>query len=71
VIDHDDEKLARLSEMLKSAFDVKYNTDLQLLTIRHYDQNTVASLTTGNEILLEQKSRQTLRIAMRPLEDQA
>jgi len=70
VIDHDDEKLARLSEMLNSAFDVKYNTDLQLLTIRHYDQHTVASLTTGNEILLEQKSRQTLRIAMRQLEGQ-
>jgi len=60
-----------LSEMLNSAFDVKYNTDLQLLTIRHYDQHTVASLTTGNEILLEQKSRQTLRIAMRQLEEQA
>lgn len=69
VIDHDDEKLARLSGMLKSAFDVKYNTNLQLLTIRHYDQSTVASLTAGNEILLEQKSRQTLRIAMRPIDE--
>lgn len=65
VIDHDDDKLDRLSELLRSAFVVKYNTDLQLLTIRHYDKNTVASLTAGNEILLEQKSRQTLRIAMR------
>lgn len=69
VIDHDDRKLGRLSDLLKSAFEVKYNTGLKLLTIRHYDAGTVNSLTAGNEILLEQKSRQTLRIAMREEQD--
>lgn len=65
-VDDDDERLRRCRELLSSKYDVKFNKDLELLTIRHYDAQTVNQLTTGKETLLEQKSRQTVRLVLRP-----
>jgi len=65
VVDQDDSLIKGLREMLQVAYEVKYNDGLDLLTIRHYDEATVKSLTTGKEILMEQRSRQTLRFVLR------
>lgn len=65
VIDHDPQKLDKLTDLLSEAFTIKYNEGLKLLTIRHYDQKIVDQLTKDHEVLLEQKSRQTMRVAMR------
>jgi len=50
---------------LKKSYKVLYNTDLELLTIRHYDQKTIDHLTENKEILVSQKSRHTARLVMR------
>ena len=43
---------------------VKYNEPLELVTIRHYDDETLKRVAVGKQIILEQKSRQTARMVM-------
>jgi len=68
-IDIDNFGLNRLIDLLKDEYDIKYNDNLELVTIRHYDQKTINRVTKGREILMEQKTRQTVRIVMRNLEE--
>lgn len=56
--------ISQVKSALESSFIVKYNTNLELVTIRHYDQQTIDFVTTGKEILLEQKTRSTARFVM-------
>ena len=49
----------------KTQFKIKYNDELELLTIRHYTDSVVNSLTESKAILAEQKSRQTARFVMK------
>jgi aspartate kinase len=65
VFDYDDYKLKQLNERLKANYSLRYNEPLTLITIRHWDDATVETLTQGREILLEQRSRHTLRILTR------
>jgi aspartate kinase len=65
-VDNDEEKLSRCRELLSNNYNVRFNLDLELLTIRHYTTQTVSSLTEGKETLLEQRSRQTIRMVLRP-----
>jgi len=66
-LDIDNFGLNRLVDLLKDEYDVKYNSNLELVTIRHYDQETINRVTKNREILMEQKTRQTVRIVMRNL----
>ena len=66
-LDIDDKKLEDLIEVLSKDFIVKYNKGLELVTIRHYDQATIDRVTLSKEILMEQKTRQTVRIVMKNL----
>lgn len=52
-------------ELFRDDYLVKFNEGLELVTIRHYDQATIDLVTTGKEILLQQKTRQTARIVLR------
>lgn len=65
VFDYDDYKLQLLTEKLKSKYSVRYNEPLTLITIRHWNDAIAATLTEGREILLEQRSRHTLRLLTR------
>lgn len=65
VTDNDNYKLEQLFESTKGRYLVKYNKNLTLITIRHWDEKTLEMLTAGKEILLEQKSRQTVRLVVR------
>jgi aspartate kinase len=46
-------------------YEVRYNEGLELVTIRHYDAETIDRVTVDKEILLEQKTRQTARLVMK------
>jgi aspartate kinase len=65
VFDYDDYKLQLLTDKLKANYSVRYNEPLTLITIRHWDDAIVTTLTEGREILLEQRSRHTLRMLTR------
>ena len=60
-IDNDSQKILDLISELKEDFKVQYNDQLTLCTIRHYDQAAIDKVVNKKNILLEQKSRQTIQ----------
>jgi aspartate kinase len=61
----DNQKTDSLIEELKKEYKILYNENLELVTIRHYDQQTIDRVTLKKEILVEQKSRQTARFVIK------
>lgn len=55
----------RLVEKFKDQYSVRYNEGLELVTIRHYDQATIDRVTVEKGILVEQRTRQTIRMVMK------
>ncbi len=49
---------------LRKDYEVKYNTGLTLVTIRHYTGESIERLTAGRKIYMEQYSRLTAKIAL-------
>jgi aspartate kinase len=64
-VDYDDRKLPVLIEKLRENFRVLYNENVELVTIRYYDQATVDRVTAGKQIFLEVKSRYTVQLVMK------
>jgi aspartate kinase len=58
-------RVPALIEALGREYEVRWNEDLDLLTVRHPDDATLATLTAGREVLLEQRSRTTARFVLR------
>ncbi len=58
------ERMQKLIDDLKNDFEVRYNDDLELLTIRHYNREIIEKLTAGRNILMEQRTRETYRVLM-------
>jgi aspartate kinase len=54
-----------VKEVLGENYKVWYNDELELVTIRHYDQKTIDLVTNGRTIILEQRTRQTIRIIIK------
>ena len=64
-VDNDKYKIPALLNDLKENFDVFYNDELSLYTVRHYTDATAKELLKGKEVILEQKSRNTLQIVVK------
>lgn len=64
-VDNQKQKIDQLIEELKADYKVYYNNDLLLLTVRHYDEETLSKLLNGKTIYVEQKSRQTARFVVK------
>ena len=63
-IDNDKYKVPKLIKDLSKRFSVFYNASLTLYTIRHYTDDSIKFITKDNEILLEQKSRNTVQFVI-------
>ena len=63
-MDNNPQLIGRLIEELKSMFRVRYNENLQLVTIRYYTQQVIDRIVAGRPILLEQRSRLTEQIVV-------
>lgn len=61
-VDNKETKLPLLIKELQDDYKVRYNTSLELITIRHYDQPTIDKVVGNRKILLEQKSRSTVQV---------
>ena len=64
-VDSDSEKVPALIEKLRENYRVLYNENVELVTIRYYDQATIDRVTAGKQIFLEVKSRYTVQIVMK------
>ncbi len=58
-----------LIDHFKDTYEVRYNEGVELVTIRHYDEETLERLAKGKEILLQQRTRQTARLILKLQED--
>lgn len=61
-----DERIEPMIRKLQTVYRVKYNVGLELYTIRHYYASTIDQLSQGKEVLLEQRSRHTAQLVMKP-----
>jgi aspartate kinase len=59
------EKIDRLASDASAIFDVEVERNLTLLTIRHYNEEMVNSMTRDKQIVLEQKTPETIQVLMR------
>jgi len=57
--------IPQMLELFEDSYQVKFNEDLELVTIRHYDQATIDRVTVDKDILLQQKTRETARLIVK------
>ena len=60
-VDNNNYKIPLLIEEISKKFSVYYNTDLNLYTIRYYDDESISKVINNKKIFLEQKSRNTVQ----------
>lgn len=64
-VDDDSFKIPLLIQELQKEFKVLYNSNLKLITVRHYYPSTIDQLIKGKDLLMEQRSRQTAHVVIR------
>ena len=66
-VDDERPKVDALLNDLKSEFSAVYNENVEMLSIRHYTPEAIERITSGREILLEQRTRSTVRFVVRKI----
>jgi aspartate kinase len=64
-VDDERSKVDILINDLKSEFSAVYNERVEMLSVRHYTSEALERITKGREILLEQRTRSTVRFVVR------
>ncbi len=63
--DLDREKMDKLQDILKDEFEILYNDQLTLATIKNYNEESILEVSEGMEVLLEQKTRHNVQVLYR------
>jgi len=63
-IDNDIEKVTSLYMELEKSFNIQLDENLELITVRNYNQSTVDRLLGGKKLLVEQKNSHTVRLVV-------
>jgi len=66
-INNDQTRIPRVLSELEKNFKVTSETALELITIRYYDDQTIARVLVNKSLLLEQKTRQTIQLVVKDL----
>ena len=64
-LDNDKHKIPQLIKDFQQFYEVLYNADLSLFTLRHYNDNSFDSFLQDKDVVLEQKSRNTIQLIPR------
>lgn len=67
LLDGDKSDIQKICAAFDDTYHVKFNENLELITIRHYDDATLKRVTVDKEVLLEQKTRETARLIVKQL----
>lgn len=65
-VDEDSTRTEKLIKQLSEHYFVRFNTDLQLISIRYYTHQSINKLLKDKEILLEQRNRIMAQFVTRP-----
>lgn len=61
----DTEKSDLLIMALKSKYKIMYNDNIQLITIRHYNEEIIQEFLSKHQLMLEQRSRSTIQLVLK------
>lgn len=64
-LDNKVSKIKALIEELKDEFDIKLEEGLELLTIRHYDEDTIQRFLPGRKVILEERTDEVVQLLLR------
>ncbi len=64
-VDDAEEKIEHLRNELSEIYEVKSNFPVELITINNYDEKTLSDIVTDREVLLEQKTRNTVQLVLK------
>jgi aspartate kinase len=67
-VDQNKINIDKVLDLFKDKYEVKFNANLELITIRHYDDATIAKMIHNKTVLIEQKTRQTVRFLARKID---
>jgi aspartate kinase len=65
--DLDREKIDEFIDAVQNEYKILFNEDVELCTIRYYDQSTLDRVCINKSILLEQKSRYTAQLVLKTI----
>lgn len=66
-VDDERPKIEAFIETNKSQFTAVYNENVELLSIRHYTPEAIRRITKGRDILVEQRTRNSVRFVVRKI----
>jgi len=61
------EKVKAFIQDLSPEFTIVYNENVEMLTIRHYTEDSIRNLVDGREVFLEQRTRTTVRFVVKKI----
>lgn len=64
-VDDRDDKIQKLAFAGDKLFDIQIEKGLELLTIRHYNQLLLQEMIDGKNVVLEQRSKETIQLVIR------
>ena len=62
--DHDSQKLEALKNRLSDQFEIRYNENCELITVRYFKESIIEKLTEGKNVLLEQRTRTSAQLVV-------
>jgi aspartate kinase len=67
IVSHDKRKLRQVIDELEEKYKVAYQTGLELVTIRYFDQSTIDRVMINKELIMEQRGVQNIELLIRDL----
>jgi aspartate kinase len=64
-VNNDKMRLPKLADEMRKTFSVSFETGLELITIRYYDEATIGRVMHGKQLLLEQKNSKTIQMVVK------
>jgi len=66
-VDYDEKNIVSLIKELKQQYDVEFKRDLELVTIRYYNSQTIARVLVNKEVIMQLQDNYTCQMLIRPL----
>ena len=66
-VNNDKTRLPSISRDLEDHFNISWENNLELITIRYYDEGTIARVLTNKDKILEQRSKTIIQMVVKDL----
>ncbi len=64
-INNDKRKLPKIVDQLEKDFKISYETGLELITIRYFDESTIERVTINKDLILEHRDEKNIQLVVR------